>query len=161
MKGRIEAVDSQRVTEDRPPMSFQISDREALDLARRLLAYESLDDHPAESPVAFRVSEKLRRPLGRITGTAGYRSLLSRALTIACVKAPLLSVVQVNPEGTLNGLDAMGNRDEAADAGAMLIAQLLALLALFIGNNLVLSLVSDIWPELDFSKSGTSERGEI
>ena len=160
MKRRIEAVDAPQVTgEPRAPMSFQISDGESLALARRLLAYESRDEQAPEGPVAFRVSEKLRRPLSRIAGTAGYRSLLSRALTIASVKAPLLSAVRVNPDGSLNGLDEMGNRDQAADAGAILIAQLLALLTLFIGNNLVLSLVSDIWPVLDISESGTSERG--
>ena len=149
MKGRIEAADSQQrlLGNTAPRMIVQISDPESLDLARRLLAYESRDEHAPESPLVFRVSEKLRRPLSRIAGTAGFRSLLSRSLTIASVKAPSLSAVRINPDGSLHGLDAIGDPDDASNAGAMLIAQLLALLTLFIGNNLVLSLVSDIWPD--------------
>ena len=139
-------------------MTLQISEGDSLNLARRLLAFESRDEHAPESPLEFRVSEKLRRPLSRIAGTAGYRSLLSRALTIASVKAPSLSGVQISPDGSLSGLDAIGNGGEAGDAGITLVAQLLALLTLFIGSNLVLSLVSDIWPELSSPELGTSVR---
>ena len=137
-------------------MSPQIPDTDSLDLARRLLAYEARDEHAQESPVLFRVSEKLRRPLSRLVGTAGFRSLLYRALTVASVKAPSLGVVQITPDGSLHGVDAIGHGDEATEAGAMLIGQLLALLVLFIGKSLVLSLVSDIWPDF-VPVNGTSE----
>jgi hypothetical protein len=130
-------------------MTQQIPDPDTLEFALNLLACEGRDEHAADSPVVFRVTEKLRRPLSRLAGTAGFRSLLSRALTLARVQAPSLSVVQINPDGSLDGLDPLGDPDEASNAGAMLVAQLLALLTLFIGNNLVLSLVSDIWPELE------------
>jgi hypothetical protein len=130
-------------------MTQQIPDPDTLEFALNLLACEGRDGHAADSPVVFRVTEKLRRPLSRLAGTAGFRSLLSRALTLARVQAPSLSVVQINPDGSLDGLDPLGDPDEASNAGAMLVAQLLALLTLFIGNNLVLSLVSDIWPELE------------
>jgi hypothetical protein len=134
----------------------QTPDADSLDLARRLLAHEAGDEHAPESPVLFRVSEKLRRPLSRLAGTIGFHSLLHRALTVASVKAPSLGVVRINPDGSLHGLDAIGDGDEAAEAGAILIGQLLALLVLFIGKSLVLSLVSDIWPDF-VSVNGTSE----
>ena len=146
----------QRDREYGPRVIPQIPDTDSLDLARRLIAYEARDEHAPESPVLLRVSEKLRRSLSRLVGAAGFRSLLHRALSIASVKAPSLGVVQITPDGSLHGLDALGDGHEEAAAGAMLIGQLLALLVLFIGKSLVLSLVSDIWPDF-VPVNGTSE----
>jgi hypothetical protein len=137
-----------------PRMTQQILDQGQLDLARRLLAYETQNEHAVEGPAIFRVTEKLRRPLSRLTGTAGFRSLLFRALTLATAKSPSLSGVRISPTGSLDSLDAMGDDRHATEASVMLIAQLLALLVLFIGDSLVLSLLSDIWPDLVFSKLG-------
>ena len=39
---------------------------------------------------ALRVGEKLRRPLSTLAGTAGYRSLIARALTLAKKEVPSL-----------------------------------------------------------------------
>jgi len=138
-------------------MTQQIPNPDTLEFALNLLACEGRDEHAADSPVVFRVTEKLRRPLSRLAGTAGFRSLLSRALTLARVQAPSLSAVQINPDGSLDALDAMGDSREATEAGAILVAQLLALLVLFIGDSLVLSLVSDIWPDLVVLESAASE----
>jgi hypothetical protein len=55
------------------------------EFARRLLAHDAVSDKSAgtnDSPV-FRVCEKLRGPLSRLTGIGGFRSLLSRALALA------------------------------------------------------------------------------
>jgi len=119
------------------------------EIAQRLLAYEAANSSKANIPAALCVSEKLRRPLSTLTGSSGYRSLLARSLTLAKAQAPGLSAVQVKPDGSLEGLSHVDNQDQDAQAGVMLIAQLLELLVTFIGNGLMLSLVLDAWP--DFS----------
>ncbi|HVB28833.1 MAG TPA: hypothetical protein VNG91_03370 [Terriglobia bacterium] len=133
-------------------------------LARRLVIYEAAagkNSEPTES-AAFRVCEKLRQPLCSLAGVAGFRSLLSRALTLARAEAPSLSAVQVGADGSLKGLDEFGPQKEkvknqAVEAGAILIARLLDLLLLFIGEGITLRLVQDVWPEAAFS---TRESGK-
>jgi len=134
-------------------------------LARRLLTYEAAagkNSEPTESP-AFRVCEKLRQPLCSLAGVAGFRSLLSRALALARAEAPDLSAVQVGADGSLKGLDELGpqrDKDMAMEGGALLIAQLLGLLLLFIGEGITLRLVQDVWPESAFDDrdSGKEKR---
>jgi len=102
---------------------------------------------------AFRVCEKLRRPLCSVAGVAGFRSLLSRALALARTEAPSLSAVQVGADGSLKGLDELGpqkDQDMSKEGGAILIAQLLGLLLIFIGEGITLRLVQDVWPESAF-----------
>ena len=124
-------------------------------LAQRLLTYEAVageNSEPTES-AAFRVCSKLRRPLIALAGVAGFRSLLSRALTLARAEAPSLSAVQVAADGSLEGLDDLEPQigtDRAGNAGAILIAQLIGLLLTFIGKGLTLRLVQDVWPEAAF-----------
>jgi hypothetical protein len=128
---------------------------ESRHLAERLLTYEAVagkNSEPAES-AAFRVCAKLRRPLITLAGVAGFRSLLSRALTLARTEAPGLSVVQVAADGSLKGQDefaSQANEEQARDGGAILIAQLIGLLLTFIGEGLTLRLVQDVWPEAAF-----------
>ena len=124
-------------------------------LAQRLLTYEAVageNSEPTES-AAFRVCAKLRRPLIALAGVAGFRSLLSRALTLARAEAPSLSAVQVAPDGALLGLDELEPQigtDRAGNVGAILIAQLIGLLLTFIGEGLTLRMVQDVWPEAAF-----------
>jgi hypothetical protein len=123
-------------------------------LAQRLLNYEAVageNSEPTES-AAFRVCAKLRRPLITLAGVAGFRSLLSRALTLARAEAPSLSAVQVAADGSLKGLDELASQTDKKQArdGAILIAQLIGLLLTFIGEGLTLRLVQDVWPEAAF-----------
>ena len=124
-------------------------------MAQRLLTYEAVaakNCEPAES-AAFRVCAKLHRPLITIVGLVGFRSLLSRALTLARAEAPGLSAVQVAADGSLKGLDELASqtdKEQARDGGAILIAQLLGLLLTFIGEGLTLRLIQDVWPEVAF-----------
>ena len=128
---------------------------ESRHLAQRLLTYEAVAGENSESPesAAFRVCAKLRRPLITLAGIAGFRSLLSRALTLARAEAPSLSAVQVAADGSLQGLDelaAQTDKEQAKEGGAILIAQLIGLLLTFIGGGLTLRLVQDVWPEAAF-----------
>jgi hypothetical protein len=115
------------------------------DLAQRLLSLESTAENLSDSNTSavLIVSEKLRHPLSRLAGTAGFRSLLMRALTLAKREAPLLDGVQVKEDGSLEGLNG-----EETEAGAVLIAYLVELLETFIGESLTLRLLKDIWPSL-------------
>lgn len=138
---------------------------ESLDLTRRLLAYEAIAGKTSEptQSAALRVYEKLRRPLFTLIGVAGFRSLASRALTLAQTEAPGLSVVQVTADGSLQGLgelDQQIEKDLAEEGGAILIAQLLGLLSTFVGIAFALRLVQDAWPDAAFGDHNSGKRGE-
>jgi hypothetical protein len=131
-----------------------VSPPQTRDLAQRLIAYESVGktSEPTES-AAFRVCETLRQPLIALTGVASFRSLLSRALTLARAHAPSLSAVRVAADGSLQGLDELEtqiDREQAGEAGVILIAQLLGLLLTLIGEGLTLRMVQNVWPEAAF-----------
>jgi hypothetical protein len=132
-----------------------VSIPESRHLAQRLLAYEKAagkTSEPAES-AAFRVCAKLRLPLVTLAGVAGFRSLLSRALTLARAEAPSLNAVQVAADGSVKGLDELASqtdKEPSRDGGAILITQLIGLLLTFIGEGLTLRLVQDVWPEAAF-----------
>jgi len=131
-------------------------------LAQRLLTYEAVageNSEPAES-AASRVCAKLRQPLFALVGVAGFRSLLSRALTLARLEAPSLSTVRIAADGALQGLDELApqiDKEQASGRGAILIAQLIGLLFIFIGEGITLRLVQNVWPEVVFDGS-VSER---
>lgn len=123
-------------------------------LAERLLGTEAAETLVSEEDAAStcRVLEKLRRPLSVLAGTAGVVSLLRRALTVARREAPLLCAVEVNADGSLEGLEG-----EAAEASVVLVANLLELLTAFIGQALVMRFLQDVWPEFsgpDLNPSG-------
>ncbi len=128
------------------------------DLAQRLVAHESAAKvSDAEKASTCWVCEKLRRPLITLTGSAGYRSLLARALTLAKRESPALSAVQVKDDCSLEGLEG-----EAVQANVIIIIQLLGLLTAFIGETLTLRLVHDVWPDLPGIEvySGAKESNE-
>jgi hypothetical protein len=136
---------------------------EIRELAQRLLAYEVGSDRPAGEnlpALAFAV-EKLRRPLVTLAGIAGFRSLLARALTLAKEQVTGLSSVRIEADGSLEVGGDLGDHDQVAEAGVMLIAQLLGLLATFIGESLMLRLVRDAWPDLPVVDYSTLEKSEL
>ncbi len=137
---------------------------EIQDLARRLLAFEAVSDNSSDAgvDVAVQVIEELRLRLIRLAGVDGFRSLLSRALTLAKAEVPSLEMVQVSADGSVEGFDGIEQSREAEaaaqQAGIILVAQLLDLLVTFIGAPLTLSLLRDRWP--DASVDGAELRTE-
>jgi len=137
-----------------------------LELARRILAVEAARAKAADARVdeAVRVCEKLQAPLSRLTGPAGFSSLLSRALTLTKGEVPSLRVVQVQRDGSLAGYDQIKHDH---DAGAfekgrvVLVANLLGLLATFIGESLTLRLVLDAWPDVVIDDSDLKEKVKL
>jgi hypothetical protein len=142
---------------------MSIASPEIHDLARRLLAFEAADKNSSDprADVAVQVIQELRIHLIRLTGVDGFRSLLSRALTLAKAEVPSLNVVQVRADGSLEGFDGIERSQTAGaagQAGTVLVAHLLELLVIFIGAPLTLRLVRDKWP--DASMDGADFRLE-
>jgi hypothetical protein len=133
------------------PMSRASSQNQ--ELARRLIAFEAARANSSDAPVdvAMLVIGELRLRLVKLAGAEGFRSLLSRALTLSKVEAPALQTVQIGADGSVEGLDGIDGSEEAraaaGQAGAILVAHLLQLLVTFIGTPLTLRLVRDTWPD--------------
>lgn len=123
------------------------------DLSQRLMAHETEGNKASKTTAqaAFQVFERLRPHLAVLMGNAGFRALLSRALAVADAEVAWLHTVQVNPDGSLQGLDeleAQVSREQMAEGCVFLIAQLLGLLGAFIGENLTVQIVGEVWPKL-------------
>jgi hypothetical protein len=144
------------------------------DLARLLISLEGPSNNASapEDSATLRAYETLRNTLGAFAGTAAFRSLASRALVLARPQAPSLSLVQITANGTLNGMgeslrkfqhqikldEGSTAEDPTTEAGVILIAQLLGLLLIFLGEALTLSLLRTAWPGTSFDSSN-SENG--
>ncbi|MBA2435563.1 MAG: hypothetical protein H0V54_10890 [Chthoniobacterales bacterium] len=124
--------------------------------ARRLLVYEAASGTPADAKdsAAFRVCEKLRRPLVRLVGVDGFRSLLSRAVALACREIPWLCAVQTKADGSFEGLEELEAKLDSraiTEGEVVLVGQLLGLLVIFIGPALTLRLLHETWPKWTIS----------
>ncbi len=110
-----------------------------------------------ESEVAS-VCEKLRIPLAKLAGHAGYHSLISRALALAKSKAPCLAAVRANMDGSLVGLADCEKSDR--EAAISVVAHLLKLLVTFVGEPITLGLIRDGWPDanLENTPSNTEDK---
>jgi hypothetical protein len=140
------------------------------DFAERLIAYETRENRSSETntPAACLVGEKLRPHLATLMGNVGFRALLSRALALANAEVPWLRAVHVNADGSFEGLDVLGaqvDSDEIFEGCVVLLGQLLGLLVAFIGEDLTLRLVREVWPKLplnnfDFGKGYKNEKAK-
>ena len=132
------------------------------DFAERLISYETTKNKSSETKTsaAFLVGEKLRPQLAALMGNVGFRALLSRALALSNAEIPWLRAVHVKADGSFEGLDELGAQvdpDGISEGRVVLLAQLLGLLVTFIGEELTLRLVREVWPKLspnnlDFGK---------
>ena len=140
------------------------------DLAHRLLDYEVVAGKTSE-PSGFatiRVYEKLRQSLSAFAGVVAFEVLAFRALTQAKSEAPSLWPVQIAADGSLQGLGEyepqidmdrdLADKLPAGDRGIVLIARLLGLLLIFLGEASTLSLLRNAWPGEAFDDRN-SEQG--
>lgn len=133
--------------------------------AEQLIAYETRGNKSfaAKHSAAYSVCEKLRPHLAILMGNTGVRSLLSRALAVTREEVDSLRAVQVKADGSLEVLDELeveADPEELAKGSVVLVAQLLALLVAFIGENLTLQLVREVWPRLGLNDLGFGKRDE-
>jgi len=132
------------------------------DLARRLLDFEAqeADSSRTSQSTTLRAYEKLRLNLGAFAGMVAFTALASRALAVARKEASGLEALQISEDGSLRGLAELDppvdmNKSQAADnqvedRGVILIAQLLEMLLIFLGEALTLSLLRVSWPSTIF-----------
>lgn len=130
-------------------------------VAERLVAYETRDRKSAETSrqAMFLVGEQLPSQLATLLGNVAVRALLSRALALASTEVPWLRAVHVAADGSFHGLSENGahDADEMREGRVVVLAQLLGLLVAFIGDELTLRLLRDVWPKpllrnIDFDK---------
>ncbi len=124
----------------------------------RLLIHEASENVSSETtvPVALQICEKLRPQISTLMGNGGYRALLTRALALAKAEVSSFRAVRVNADGTLEATSQSGMKidpKQLTKGSVVLLAQLLGLLVSFIGVNLTLSLVRQVWPELHINNS--------
>jgi hypothetical protein len=135
--------------------------------AKRLIADEARENKPAGTitPASFNACEKLRPNLATFMGNAGFSALLSRALALARAEVSWLSAMQVKADGALEGVEKLHvqlDPDELFEGRVVLLAQLLGLLVAFIGEDLTVRLVREVWPKvpLDDLDFGNGEKNE-
>ena len=136
------------------------------DLARRILAIEVARANAGETPVdaAVQTCVRLQVPLSKFMGSVGFYSLLSRALVLGKAEAPSLQVVYVQPDGSLAGFDEFDQDQEAGECEkgrVALVAHLLGLLGIFIGESLALRIACDAWPDASIEKTDLKEEEKL
>ena len=147
-------------------MTIRLETRE---LARRLLVCESnacKSSEPEVSPT-IRVYEKLRQSLSAFAGIAGFRVSRFSCPGARQVGRSMLGEFRVTEDGRLQGLgevelqsdfDRGTGGDPVGEAGIILIALLLGLLHIFIGEALTASLLQVTWPGVALDECD-SEKG--
>ena len=162
---RIMAIDAAR---SRRMTSIQRNETDASsprNLARRLLAHEALaaTTSPQTKSATVCIYEKLRQQLSVTVRAHGFQVLASRALKLSKSEYSKLSPVQLTADGTLNGLDKVEwqtDEDQNDEVGVVLIAQLLGLFLIFLGEPLRLTesldLQLEVRPESDATDSAAA-----
>ncbi len=128
--------------------AMNLTTPELRNLAIRLLSDGTGEDEVVFFTAAARFCVRLSTVLSKLTGPAGSRSLLSRAMVLARQEAPCLAIVQVMPDGRLQGFEDIipdQEQEEWNNAGVVLVTQLLGLLHAFIGQQLTMQLVDEAW----------------
>ena len=133
--------------------------------AKRLIVYETNENKSAKTKTAvpFPVPEKLRPHLVALMGNGGFQAILARALALAKTEVPWLCPVYINAGGFMEGLEglqAQRGPDEFLEGRIVLLAQLLGLLVAFIGENLTLRLVREVWPKVPLDDLNLETRGK-
>jgi hypothetical protein len=133
-------------------------------LARRLIAFESARNPPdGTGGEAVRACDKLRVPLAKLAGVAGFRSLMARALALATAEAPWLASVNIRADGSLEKFEEASRQQDSGpgvEAGTVVVVHLLGLLVAFIGEPLTLRLVRDAWPDATVDETDPKAEGQ-
>ena len=113
------------------------------ELAKRLVAFEGSSDLGSNTSVRGHIGviEKLQILLTRFAGADGYMALMRRALALARVEMPGLDKPTLGISGIKTSLEKLTD-----EAGAVVIANLLDLMVVFIGGALTMTLLNEMWP---------------
>jgi hypothetical protein len=151
---RIMAID---VARSRRMIGIQRNETDASlarNLARRLLAHEALAATTSQQTesATVRIYEKLRQQLSVTVGVYGFQVLASRALRLSTSEYPKLSGVQITADGILDGLGEVEwqtEEDQNGQVREVLIAQLLGLCLIFLGEPTTLRLAESLGLQLE------------
>jgi hypothetical protein len=121
--------------------------------AKRIMAYETGGNktYKAKILVGFDVCEKLHLHMATFMGSTGFRALLKRSLVLATAEVPWLRTVRIKDDWSFEGLEELQtqiSQDELFEGGVTLLAQVLGLLVIFIGEVLTVRLVREVWPKV-------------
>ena len=122
------------------------------DLAVVFLDCDRLDQH-SRTELTAKVQatfERLRIHLSRRLGSDGYRALLARAIALAAGDTAWVGTLTVEKNGTLIGFaECAGSQSLSLvlDGSIEIVSRFFGLLETFVGRELSLRLLSDIWPE--------------
>ena len=137
-------------------------------LARRLLAHESKKSpSPVKLDEALEVCcQRLHKGLDPLIGAGGFRALLDRALYLAKKEHSWLHGVELEdyPGCELNALqEAMEGQKPAVinETFTVILANVIWLLVTFIGEDIALGLVDELWPDTKVGvTASTSKEGQ-
>lgn len=127
------------------------------EVAHRLLTIEAngLGESEALAPAIERIHAKLRGKLAVLIGQEGFAALFSRALHLSRRDVPTLNNIVL---GTRASSELQGTREfvEANDGDlkvvleglTAIVGHFVGLLVTFIGDELSMQILIDIWPEL-------------
>jgi hypothetical protein len=118
------------------------------------------DEPNALLAAAERSLQKLCTRLAKLVTAESCHQLVARAIHLAAVEAPFLQGVRAGmvPGACLEGVQesAQGVMSEQKLAGLVaVLAQLIGLLELFIGDDVTRRLVRDVWPDAPLGLGGT------
>jgi hypothetical protein len=137
---------------------------EAVELARRLIGHETdgSSDPAAFTAAADTVCRAMGDYLKDLVGPRGVVALMARALSLAKREHPLLASVTLGtgPSTRFSGLAealASVSAEDAAAASSSILAHLLGLLILLLGNELGLQPVRKLWPQVASSFTEVEE----
>jgi hypothetical protein len=133
------------------------------DFARRLFVHEAAGQQRHQDLVDAieRVCQALHTQLAPLVSTAGFNALIGRAVKLAAREYPVLAATSVitAPNCSIDGLrQAAEGRSptEVADALVAILANFIWLLVIFIGENLGLRKVHEVWPDVPWMPPGLS-----
>lgn len=129
----------------------------------RLLAHCS--DEDSRLAAVENALERLRVAASGLVGGGGYRALLLRAASLGERSAPALRGLPLGPGGTFAPGDAaalVAREGAGVVVGAVsaLIREVIVLLTMFIGNELVERLLRRAWPEAYASTAPLASEGK-
>ena len=135
------------------------------DFARRLLLHEAGKARTARelAEAMERACLALHRQLAPLLSSAGFDALIGRAVKLAAREFPFLAAVgNTTPtKRLLDGLrQAVEQREskEVENALVAILANFIWLLVIFIGENLGLRKVREVWPDVPLTLPGSSSQ---
>ena len=102
-------------------------------------------------PDGRRAIDKLMPHLATLVGNLGCDALILRARALGNADVPWMAAISPKMQGSLDEFYEIGSQlkiDEFSKGCLVLLSHLFDLLATFIGQDITLRLVREVWPEL-------------